>query len=60
MEEITRYEAASFKDVPFIRWAWVQNLIVKYITRKVKRKYRRYLYHLEMGKILKEREKRDE
>lgn len=52
MTEVLNYEVHSHWIASWIGFSWGQELMGWYIARKVRRKYRRYLYSLESRKRL--------
>jgi hypothetical protein len=45
---LAHYEICGAWWPAFVSWGPLQNLVASYFAWKVKRKYRRYLQHLEM------------
>lgn len=52
MKQILQYEGYSYWLTNYIWFNWGQKFIAWYIARKVLRKYKRYLYSLEITNIL--------
>ena len=49
MQTLVRYEICGAGWPAFVSWGPLQILVASYFAWKVRRKYRRYLQHLEMS-----------